>query len=254
LRRALGPVDVLVNNAGIIAVGPFDHQRPADFEESLRVHLWAALHAVWEVLPDMRAKRAGRIVNIASFGGKVAVPHLIPYVAGKHALVGLSNGLRAELMADGVVVTTVCPGLMRTGSHLQAEFKGRAEDEYRWFAIGNGFPGFSMNGERAARHIVDACARGDAEAILTLPAKLAVVGQAVAPELTAGVLAFVNRHVLPAPGGVCDERVKGRDSRGKTPAAFTALSDRAAAANNETGRGVTGPSVPAAGVTSEGGL
>jgi short-subunit dehydrogenase len=234
VRRTLGPIDVLVNNAGIIAVGPFDTQRPEDFEESLRVHVWAALYATWEVLPDMRARRAGRIVNVSSFGGKVAVPHMLPYVTGKFALVGLSNGLRAELARDGVVVTTVCPGLMRTGSHLHAEFKGRHEEEYAWFAIGNGIPGFSMSGGAAARQVVAACARGDAEVVLTLPAKLAVAAQAVAPTLTANVLALANRYVLPDAGGIGPARRTGAESRGKTPPVFTALSDRAAAANNET--------------------
>lgn len=248
VRRTLGPADVLVNNAGVIAVGPFEEQRPEDFAESLRVHLWAALYATWEVLPDMRARRAGRIINISSIGGKVAVPHMLPYTTGKFALVGLSNGLRAELAKDGIVVTTVCPGLMRTGSHLHAEFKGRHDEEYAWFALGNAIPGFSMNGERAARQIADACARGDAEVVLTLPAKLAVAVQGIAPTLTANVLALANRHALPAPGGIGPGRRTGADSRRVLPSAVTVLSDRAAAANNETGRGPTaGQSVPARG-------
>ncbi|MFO0852666.1 MAG: SDR family oxidoreductase [Gemmataceae bacterium] len=233
-RQRLGPIDVLVNNAGIIGVGPLDHQTHADYERSLQTHLWATLFASEAVIPEMKARRAGRIVTVASFGGKVAVPHLLPYTVGKFAQVGLSSGLRAELAPHGITVTTVCPGLMRTGSHLQAEFKGRHEEEYNWFATGNAIPGLSVSAEGAARQILAATARGDAELVITLPAKLAVIAQAVAPGLVADVLGLVNRYVLPEPGGVGPARVKGRDSRGRLPDAVTTLSDRAAAANNET--------------------
>ena len=241
-RRRLGPIDVLINNAGIIGVGPLEEQRIEDFEASLQTHLWANLYTCLEVIPEMTARGEGRIVNIASFGGKVAVPHLISYCVGKFALVGLSNGLRAELARKGIIVTTVCPGLMRTGSHIQAEFKGQHEKEYRWFAVGNALPGFSMHGERAARKVIEACARGDAEVVLGVPAKLAVAAQGVCPNLTAAVLDLVNRYLLPEPGGVGPQRVKGYESRGATPAALTAASDRASAANNELGTGV--PATP----------
>jgi NAD(P)-dependent dehydrogenase (short-subunit alcohol dehydrogenase family) len=117
-----GPVDVLVNNAGVIRVGPLEEMTEEDFDHSMRTHFWGPLYATLAVLPEMRNRRAGRIVNVASFGGKIAVPHLLPYCAGKFALVGLSDGLRAELAEHGITVTTACPGLMRTGSHLNAEF------------------------------------------------------------------------------------------------------------------------------------
>ncbi|MBA4064188.1 MAG: ketoacyl reductase [Isosphaera sp.] len=232
-RRGNGPVDVLVNNAGVIRVGPVEEMTEDDFEQSLRTHLWAALYTTLEVLPEMRARRAGRILNVSSFGGKVAVPHLLPYTAGKFALVGLSHGLRAELAKDGVVVTVVCPGLVRTGSHRNAEFKGRHDEEYAWFALGNATPGLSMSAEAAARKALAACARGDAEAVLGLPAKLAVAAQGVAPNLFAGLLALVNRWVLPDPGGIGTAAARGRDSRGALPEFVTAHTDRAAARNNE---------------------
>src|SRR5438105_6875199 len=121
----------------------------------------------------MRRRRACRSVNGPSIGGKVSMPHLLPYNASKFALVGLSEGLRAELAKDGIVVTTVCPGLMRTGSPRNANFKGQHRAEYAWFAISDSLPGASMSVERAARQILDACKRGDAEVVLSLPAKLA---------------------------------------------------------------------------------
>jgi NAD(P)-dependent dehydrogenase (short-subunit alcohol dehydrogenase family) len=240
-RQRLGPIDVLVNNAGIIGVGPLEEQRLEDFERSLQTHLWASLYTTLEVLPEMKARGAGRVVNIASFGGKVAVPHLLPYTVGKFALVGLSDGLRAELAQHGIVVTTVCPGLMRTGSHIQAEFKGQHEKEYQWFSIGNAIPGFSTSAECAARQILRGVALGDAEVVLTIPAKAAVIARALFPNLTATLLELANRYVLPGPGGVGPQRVKGYASRGATPGALTALSDRASARNNEVRTGVPVP-------------
>ena len=239
-RQRLGPIDVLINNAGVIGVGPLEEQTLADFELSMRTHFWAALYTTLEVVPEMKARRTGRIVNISSFGGKVAVPHMLPYVAGKFALTGFSHGLRTELLRHGVVVTTVCPGLMRTGSHLNAEFKGQHEKEYRWFAAGNAVPGLSMSAENAARTILRGVALGDAEVVLTIPAKLAVIAQAVCPGLVSAAMAATNHYVLPEPGGVGPTRVKGAASRGLTPAAVTVLSDRAAARNNEVGPAMTG--------------
>jgi short-subunit dehydrogenase len=235
-REALGPIDVLVNNAGIIGVGPLEEMREEDFELAMRTHFWASLYTALAVIPEMRARRQGRIVNVTSIGGKVAVPHMLPYTASKFAQVGLSAGLRAELAKQGIVVTTVVPGVMRTGSHLNAEFKGRHDEEYAWFALGTGVPGLSVHAERAACRILEACARGDAECILTLPARLAVALQGLCPNFVEDMAALVNRLVLPEPGGVGPRRVKGKDSRGLLPDAVTTLSDRAAAENNELGR------------------
>ena len=120
-----GSIDVLINNAGVIQAGPVEHMQVADFEDALNTHLWGPLYTMLAATPYMRRQGGGRIVNIASIGGKVAVPHLVPYTTSKFALVGLSDGMRAELARDNIIVTTVCPGLMRTGSHLNALFKGQ---------------------------------------------------------------------------------------------------------------------------------
>jgi NAD(P)-dependent dehydrogenase (short-subunit alcohol dehydrogenase family) len=232
-RDRNGPIDVLVNNAGVIQVGPVEEMREADYGQSLRTHFWGPLHTCLEVIPHMKARGEGRIVNISSIGGKIAVPHLLPYSAGKFALVGFSTGLRAELAQHNIAVTTVSPGLMRTGSHLNAEFKGRHADEYAWFAFGNSIPGLSVSAESAARSIVEACAVGDAELVIGLPAKMAVAAHALAPNLTAELLACVNQKVLPEPGGIGADAALGRQSRGKLPSFVTTLTDRAAARNNE---------------------
>jgi hypothetical protein len=95
-------------------------------------------------------------------------------------------------------------------------------------------PGLSINADRAARQILRATARGDAELVITLPAKLAIIAHALCPNLMADLAGLVNRWILPDPGGVGPRRVKGRDSRGGLPDVVTTLPDRAAAANNET--------------------
>src|SRR5579871_4013535 len=157
-----GKIDVLINNAGVIQVGPMEMMTLDDYRNSMETHFWGPLYTTLAVLPDMRAKREGRIVNISSIGGKISVPHLLPYSASKHALTGLSEGLCSELQKDNLYVTTVCPGLMRTGSHVNATFKGQNRLEYAWFSIGNAMPFSSTAAETAARKILNACRYGDA--------------------------------------------------------------------------------------------
>ncbi len=140
-----GRIDVVVNNAGVILVGPLESQTLAAFHQAMDINFFGALHTTLAVLPQMLARGDGAIVNIASIGGKVAFPHLLPYVASKFAVAGWSQGLRAELAGKGIRVTTVCPGIMRTGSHIQARFTGDAEAEYRWFAAAASFPGTATN-------------------------------------------------------------------------------------------------------------
>ena len=228
-----GPIDVLVNNAGTIQVGPIDSMTPADYEEAMKLHFWAPFWAVQAVLPQMRARGAGRIVNISSIGGKVSVPHLLPYSTSKFALVGFSEGLRSELMREGIYVTTVCPGLMRTGSHVNATFKGQNRLEYTLFSIGNSLPFSSTNAESAARQIVEACRYGDAELVIGLPAQAADLVHAMFPGATADLLGAGNR-LLPGPGGIGTERAAGKESQTPlSPSPLTALADRAVNRNNE---------------------
>jgi NAD(P)-dependent dehydrogenase (short-subunit alcohol dehydrogenase family) len=228
-----GRLDVLVNNAGTIIVGPLEHMTLGDFEDAMATNVWAAVYAVLAALPGMRRRRDGRIVNIASIGGKVSVPHLLPYSASKFALVGFSQGLRAELAKDGVVVTTVCPGLMRTGSPRHALFKGRHRAEYAWFSIGDSSRVSSMSAEAAARRIVTACLRGEAEVVLSPQAKALSVFHGLFPGLTADILGVVNR-LLPGPGGIGTATARGRESQSAlSPSWLTALGDQAAARNNE---------------------
>jgi NAD(P)-dependent dehydrogenase (short-subunit alcohol dehydrogenase family) len=232
-----GGIDVLVNNAGIITVGPVETMTLADYQNAMAVNFWGGLHAILAVLPSMRERGSGRIVNITSIGGKISVPHLSPYSASKFAFVGLSEGLRAELARDGILVTTVCPGLMRTGSPRNADFKGQHQAEYAWFSISDALPGVSMDAERAARRIVRACARGDAELILSAPAKVAARVQGLVPGLVGEVLTVVNR-LLPAAGGIGRAAAKGYESESAlSPSWLTRMGDTAAARHNELGGG-----------------
>jgi NAD(P)-dependent dehydrogenase (short-subunit alcohol dehydrogenase family) len=228
-----GAVDLLFNVAGVIEVGPIDAMTPEDFHKSMDTHCWGVLHTTLAVLPTMRGAGWGRIVNIASLGGKRAVPHMLPYAASKFALVGLSTGLRSELAPEGILVTTVCPGLMRTGSPRNATFKGQHRKEYAWFSIGDSLPLVSMNADRAAAQILKACQRGDAEIVLTPLGNVAVGFQALAPNLMAELTTLMQR-LLPKNGGVFTHPAKGYESNSLfSPSILTTLGDRAAERNNE---------------------
>ncbi len=233
VRQRYGGVDVLINNAGVIEVGPAVTMSVADYEEAMATNFWGMLYPTLEVLPDMRARKSGRIVNITSIGGKLGVPHLLPYSASKFAAVGFSQGLRAEVAGDGVKVVTVCPGLMRTGSPRNAIFRGKHRSEYAWFSISDALPGLSISAEDAARRIIAACRRGDAEVLFPFTARIAAVVNAAAPGFTAGVLATVDR-LLPSAGGNATGRRKGADSQSWiSPSWLSRLGDRAAEQYNQ---------------------
>ena len=233
VTNRFGSIDVLVNNAGIIQVGPLEVMTTEDFDQAMKVHFWGPLNTIMAVLPSMRQRKTGRIVNISSIGGKISVPHLVPYSASKFALVGLSKGLHAELRKDGITVTTVCPGLMRTGSPRNADFKGKHRYEFAWFSIADALPLISVSAENAARQIVQACKRGQAELVISMPAKAAVLFDSLFPEVMSQMLAVVNQ-LLPGAGEGGTRRVKGRDSKSIwSPSLLTILNDEAALRNNE---------------------
>jgi NAD(P)-dependent dehydrogenase (short-subunit alcohol dehydrogenase family) len=229
-----GRLDVLVNNAGVITVGPVDHMTVADFEEAMATHFWGPLHTMFAAIPHMRRSGGGRIVNISSIGGRIGVPHLAAYCASKFALTGVSTVLRAELAHDNILVTTVCPGLMRTGSPFNAWFKGRHRAEFAWFAIADSLPVISIDGRRAAAQIVDAARHGDCELVVTWPARLAIAAAAVAPCTFARAMQLVNR-ALPSPtGALGNESHSGWHSRSSwAPSLLTRPTERSAAENNE---------------------
>ncbi len=236
-----GRIDILVNNAGVITVGPIQNMTLRDFENSMDIIFWGTVYTTLAALPGMLERGAGRVVNIASVGGKVSVPHLLPYTSAKFAVVGFSEGLRAELAGTGVTVTTIVPGLMRTGSPLNAFFKGRQEGEFTWFAAGDSLAFVSMDAARAARHIVAATKRGQAERTLSLPVTALARFHGLFPGTTSDILGLVNRLILPKPGdaaGAGDDGIaRGMDVHGRMRSplldAVLAWTLKAAARNNQ---------------------
>ncbi len=233
VQAGFGHIDVLINNAGMVEVGPVGAMTAVDFERDMATNFWGPLNAILAVLPHMRSRGEGRIVNIASIGGKLSVPHLLPYSSSKFALVGLSEGLRAELRASGILVTTVCPGLMRTGSPRHATFKGRHDAEYTWFNLADNFPLLSMDVERAARRILRAVRHGNSHVVLSLPAKVADKVHGLFPGLTSDALGLANR-LLPSTESH-EHGVEGQHCRPVVSVPWLgARGDRVATRHNQT--------------------
>ncbi|WP_260737452.1 SDR family NAD(P)-dependent oxidoreductase [Tunturiibacter lichenicola] len=201
-----GRIDVLINNAGIIEVGPVENQPIAAYRRAMATNFFAALHTTHAALPHLlrrnRVHGDAAIVNIASIGGKFAMPHMLPYVASKFALVGFSEGLHAELRHKGVRVTTVCPGLMRTGGEAHANYTGRTIKEQRWFQLAAKTPILAASVNHAANKIYNAVAAGRAEITITPQAWLAARIAGLAPETTQYAASLVNELILPAPSPV----------------------------------------------------
>ncbi|MBY8882300.1 SDR family NAD(P)-dependent oxidoreductase [Streptomyces sp. PLK6-54] len=198
---AFGGIDVVVANAGVIQVAPVESVGSDEFRSAMDTIYLGAVHAALEALPWLRRSRpGGRLALIGSVGGLLAVPHLLPYSAAKSAVAALAEGLHAELRGDRVSVTAVHPGLMRTGSHLAAEFGGDQAAEFAWFSALAGAPLVSMDARRAADRIVTAVERRRPRIVLTPLAKAAGLTHGIAPALTTRLSALAVK-VLPAPPG-----------------------------------------------------
>lgn len=191
-----GRLDVLVANAGVIQVGPAQAMRPDDYATAIDVMYWGVVHPTLAALAALRANR-GRVLVVTSIGGKLPAPHLLPYVAAKHAAVGFAEGLRIEEAREGVSVTVGVPGLMRTGSPRNALFTGDQPAEHAWFAIADSLPVLSIDAERAAARLIGATLRGAPEVILTPAAWLSARLHGLAPATTLRLLTIANR-LLPA--------------------------------------------------------
>jgi NAD(P)-dependent dehydrogenase (short-subunit alcohol dehydrogenase family) len=208
--QAQGGLDVLVNNAGAITIGPFDSMEREDFKAQMDLHFFAVLNACKLALPHLRRRGGARIVNICSMGGKMAVPHMLPYDSSKFALAGFSQGLRAELAGEGISVTTIYPAVMRTGSPIQAVFKGDHEKEFAWFASTDVMPGLSLAADKAARAIVGAARARATELVPSIPAKAGDVFAAIFPEIFSALMALVAGRL---PKGESNSHRTGADSR-----------------------------------------
>lgn len=219
-----GRVDVLVNNAGVIQVGPMEAMTLEDFERAMATNFWGALHCTWAALPHMRARGFGRIANVVSVGGKMPVPHLMPYTTSKFALAGLTKALRIELAKDGILVTGVYPSTMRTGGHTHAWIKGDEPKEYAMFALSDTLPLVSTSAEHVARSMWRAVCDGDAEVGVGWQAQVRATLDALLPNWSAdstGLLA----GMLPRAGGP-DRAIRGEDIPGPLPELLTGLVPR----------------------------
>ncbi len=228
VRTHFGQIDILVNNAGEIMVSPFENLELADFERSMAVMFWGTVYTTLAVLPLMKTRGHGRIVNVTSIGGKVSVPHLLSYSCAKAAAVAFSTGLRNEVRHLGIDVTTIIPGLMRTGSHVNAYFKGNHVGEASWFGTAASLPLLSLNAERAARLAIKAVCAGKTEAVLGVPAQILLQAQTLLPGLTADVLRMSNA-LLPAgsPDGSMQTGRDLEDRHGSLYRLLTTLGKRA---------------------------
>ncbi len=250
VEREVGPIEVLVTVAGVIQVGPLESVQRQHFQQAIDIMLWGPVNLALAVLPGMRQRRRGHIATVTSIGGIVSVPHLLPYSTAKFGAVGFSQGLRAELAGTGISVTTIVPGLMRTGSHLRARFTGNHAAEYAWFATGASMPLVAMDADRAAARIVDRVLAGRSMVVLTPLAKIGMRVHGLAPATTAALLGAVGRLLPSAPPGDDDtsgqpggrDAVEGREAqRSLGPRAarvldvLTVLGSRAAQRNNEGG-------------------
>ena len=237
IEQDRGPIEVAIHVAGVIQVGPLAAMTRDHFTEAIDIMQWGPITMALAVLPAMRERGRGRIGTIASIGGLVSVPHLLPYSTAKFGAVGFTNGLRAELAGTGITATTVAPGLMRTGSHLQAEFTGDTPREYAWFAPGASLPLVSMDAERAARRIVRGVLRGRSTVILTPLAKVGARVGGVAPATTAVAMGLLAR-ALPAAPPEATPTVQGATARrqlgSRLVERLTTWGNRAADRLNET--------------------
>jgi len=113
-RHEFGKVDIVVNNAGIQHVAPVEEFPDAKWDAILAINLSSAFHLIKAVVPEMKARRSGRIINIASAHGLTASPFKAAYVTAKHGLIGLSKTVAVELAEFGVTSNTICPGYVKT--------------------------------------------------------------------------------------------------------------------------------------------
>lgn len=234
VEAAHGPIEVAITVAGIIQAGPAEAMTLEHFRDAVDTMLWGPVHVALTVLPGMRSRRSGRIGTVASVGGMVSPPHLLPYATAKFGAVGFSDGLAASLAGTGVTATTIVPGLMRTGGHERAQFTGQVQREYAWFAPGASMPLVSMSADRAARRIVGGVLTGRPMVVLTPLAQVGVRVRGLMPATTTRVMGLANRLL---PDGRSSETVDGAEADRRLDSRavrwLSTLGERAARRNNE---------------------
>jgi NAD(P)-dependent dehydrogenase (short-subunit alcohol dehydrogenase family) len=136
IERRAGPVDILVNNAGIAIAAMMEEITLDDLRKQFETNLFGVMRVTRRVLPEMRKRRRGRIINMSSISGKVAIPTMGPYAASKHALEAVSDALRLELYPFDIQVVLIEPGYIptnmnRTAAELSSAYaKGAEQSPY----------------------------------------------------------------------------------------------------------------------------
>jgi NAD(P)-dependent dehydrogenase (short-subunit alcohol dehydrogenase family) len=174
----LGHVDLLVNNAGVAVVSPLVQMTTSDWSLVTGVNVWGPIRLTQALLPSMLARKSGRIVMTASLAGLVGAPGMVAYSTTKFAIVGFTEALRHEVEGQGVGVTLVCPGYVRTGFHAATRYKNDGFEQFldrapRWYGL---------SAERVAAIVLDAVARG--QSLVTIgPEKAGWLLKRLSPEL-----------------------------------------------------------------------
>ena len=190
-----GKLDIIINNAGIIQVGPMETFNHEDYKLAMDIMYWGIVNTTFSVLPHMKARHQGQIINITSIGGLVSVPHLLPYSAAKFAAVGFSEGSAAELRKDEIYVTTIFPWLMRTGSYVNAYFQKDNKKEFKLFSLISSLPILTINADRAAKKIIIAIKEKRPRRVIGIQAHAAIVVHNLFPNLTIRVFGLISRFI-----------------------------------------------------------
>lgn len=208
-----GHIDVVINNAGIIMVAPMEGFTQNDYEHAMSVMYWGIVNTTFAVLSHMKERRMGHIVNITSVGGKVSIPHLLPYSAAKFAAVGFSEGIAAELRQHNISVTTIIPGLMRTGSYINALFQEDSKDTFKIFSAISSAPGLTITAEKAAKGTIQAIKEKRSLKVLGVPAKALIELHHFFPETLSKIFTLTS-EILPGED-TPDDLVKGIEIKEK---------------------------------------
>lgn len=187
-----GHLDMVINVAGIMQVGPMETFTHKDYKKAMDVMYWGIANTTKAVLTHMKERKSGHIVNITSVGGMVAVPHLLPYDASKFAAVGFSEGSAAELMKDKITVTTIVPWLMRTGSYVNAFFQRGNKKEFKLFSLLTSLPVLTLDPDRAAKKIIMAIKQKKNFKVIGRQAKVVIEFHHFFPNLTTRIFGMVS--------------------------------------------------------------
>ena len=226
-----GPIDVLVNNAGVLHIGPSPAMTHDDMRASMDTNFWGAVNMIDAVLPGMLDRKDGRIVNICSVGGVSPVPFMLPYSASKAALNGYSLNLGYDLAPHGISVTVVHPFVMRTGGPVNGVYRGGSRRGlYAAMSLADENAALSVSPRRVARKVVRATAARDSIVFIGWRTRIVSVLQGVMPRALAAVYRTVARAL---PQSTSRNGESGRRMAGQLEGGWQRIAERSRAKNNQ---------------------